>query len=442
MFMRKTLVFLVLVVGLLHSHAQDLATLPPVLLQGKLTDTTSCLLFSEMDMHYYNDQGPQRYNHAVEIVDAAHPWPPRWYTSVPIYTDSMTRKDTIDGMVTQYYIFDACVEGGNLCFFKAMSRVPKSVGERTIPGSGYIRLKKNLLPRDTIKSTIDRLVYFHEMRVNDKEEIMMDVKQWANLDLRKVTGEAKDSAVPSEYDLIQIYDKRQKLLYSWNPLDHLNPDVFDYKASLKHTFSSPDYGIDWSHITTSCFDLDGNILYSMRFIGIGKVSRKDGSLIWHHEWSDMPIINGKDTIRIFSPHDMRPISEDDTSNVYSVYSCGQNPEYPVAEAVVFRVHKKTHKITLVKNYRPEERIMSGGQGSFDLEANGDYIMNYGQAPNPVGSNNYRPFMQVGRGDSVFARYSLPKWVVCYRVHKLRNWPKPPRPEIVLKNGVLLATGDF
>lgn len=426
------------------SPAQDLPYLPPVLNLTNYKDSSTSFYFTTLDAHRFKGQGGQRFCNALQIIDAQQPWPPRWYASTPVYTDSLFSLDSLNHNWRLYFMFDPKVDGGYFSFFKSLTLTNRE-SEKTSANSAYIMLNSKMEPVDSINKNISKgHLYFHDFRINEKRERLIDVKIDTVLDFRRNTGNQKDSAVHSKLDIIYIIDSLDHVLFSWNPLEHLNQDIFEFKESLnQRSFSSMDTDlIEWSRLTSAVWDYDGNILYSMRFVGIGKISRLDGHVMWHVDFTDIPLAAGKDSVRWYSIHDFNFISENDTASIYSLYSLGTD-DVDWAKGVVFEINKKTNKIKLIRYIYPNNNYVGEGQGSIDVWDNGDYLLGYGLFPEDASQRDFRNFMQFGNSklDTVYANFQLPKFVYTYKIHKLQNWPPPPRPVIVQREGYLIAVGN-
>ncbi len=419
---------------------------PPLIGTMPNTDTGTCFLISTGDFSRdENTPELKPYVSTIQIVDADQPWPPRWYACTPLYSDEMFHNDTLQGLYRFDLMFDAKVEAGHLSFFKILSRQPKGVGQLIAPDlAAYILLDKNLEPFDSISSTTKkRNVYYHDFRINERGEKIIDLRKDTYLDLRDYSGEQKDSAVHCNIDYIQILDANDSILFSWNPLEHIHPDIFEYKETLreKPVGGNNNPLVEWTRLTSALWDYDENLLFSMRKIGIGKISRLDGRVIWAIYHTDIPYIAGKDTLEWYSPHDFNYLYDTETTATYSVYSNGKKG-VKYAGGVVFEQNKKTHEIKLVKHVTPQSKYVAKGHGNLDYKKDGSYVMSYGHLFDTDNPENFRDDMQYGKNDSVYGIYQTPKGNPIYKAHRLENFPRPPRPEIVLKNGLLEAKGDM
>ena len=76
-------------------------------------------------------------------------------------------------------------------------------------------------------------------------------------------------------------------------------------------------------------------------------------------------------------------------------------------------------------FPPEKIPNTGGGGNYDVEQNGDYLINYG---NFKGDTVRTLFESRNSKDELLARYAIDPNVLAYRVHKLDGW-RPGRPEV-------------
>ena len=119
---------------------------------------------------------------------------------------------------------------------------------------------------------------------------------------------------------------------------------------------------------------------------------------------------------------------------------GGNKEWRAC-ALEFTVDKKKYRIKTIKTILPEKNYEGRGQGNYELEDNGDYILTYGMIPEHD-SSTFRNFMQFGKEDSIYARYQLYPYVYCFKAHKLNYDWRPQRPKIVQEGATLKAAGDM
>jgi hypothetical protein len=353
----------------------------------------------------------------------------------------MYREDSINHVQSTDFILDAKVDGNYLSFFQFLVKIKDDMPIST-PVADYLLLNKSYEAVDTISrisQNHDKL-YWHDFRINKEGDRLISIKETKPIDLREKTGNPGDSAILSDIDIIQIIDKMGNVKLEWNPLKRLDKNVFQFEESLhsksftgQHKENGP---IDWSHLTSMQLDYDDNIIYSLRFIGIGKISSKDGSLMWHIDYKDLPIISGRDTIQWFFPHDFNFISQNDSFVTYSLFSLGNGKTN--SAGVVFQINKKTSKVKLVEYVNPEIPFVGSGQGGFEYTNHGNYIFSYGiyDLDKKV---KYRPSVQYTH-NGITSIYNFPDMVNAYRTYLLNDWPVPDRPQIVQSNNTLSVVG--
>ena len=199
---------------------------------------------------------------------------------------------------------------------------------------------------------------------------------------------------------------------------------------------------EWSHSNSICFDYDGNILYSYKHIGIGKISRADGHLIWHIERNKQKSNKYSDAIPIYLHHDLQAVKDPQGHESYTVLSNGDSL-HPECRAYQFRVdfnEKGEQIVKLINTYTPSETISNtGGGGNFDEDGDGNYLFNYGlfkQDP----SLTERPLFEYKYSkDKSAIEYSIASPLVfSYRIHKVGSG-RPPRPVIEIHDGRLYTS---
>jgi len=423
--------------------------LPPVFSFQQNNDSATSIILTTADVARFDGKAEEKsYVNSVQIVDADQPWPPRWYTSTPIYTDEMFNSVTKNGEYRYDMESDAKIINGYFSFYKILSKQKMGTGQLIAPEfAAYILLNEKMEPVDTIRSNLKRSnVFFHDLRINDKGERMVDLKKDTYLDLRDYTDDPQDTAVHCNIDYIHILDSNNKTIFTWNPLHHINPDLFQYKETVKRKAFMANHSdmVEWTRLTSALWDYDGNILYAMKGIGIGKVSRETGQVIWQVNYSDIPLVTpAKDTLEWYSPHDFNLLSHNATTATYSLYSNGYENTKPAC-GVIFEVEKKTNQFRLVKYVMPQTKYFANGQGNLEYFPNGDYAIGYGffEKSDTGKVSNYRNTLEYKLNDGNKGVYQLPQWIYTYKARLLRNWPRPPRPMILKKGDVLEASGGF
>jgi hypothetical protein len=339
---------------------------------------------------------------------------------------------------------DAKVEANTFSFYKILSQQEIGVGQLVAPEfAGYILLNEKFEPIDTVNSKEKGFnMYFHDLRTNTKGERMVDMKKNVLLDLRSYTKEEKDSAVNCNVDYIQILDTNNNTIFSWDPIKNIDSKLFRFKEILAGKAFATRHAdvLEWTRLTSALWDYDGDILYAMKKIGIGKFSRKDGHVIWQINYSDMPIISGGDTIEWFEPHDFNMLAETPTTVTYSVFSNGN--EQKKACGVIFEMDKQTHQVKLVKYIKPKTKYLADGQGNVDYDLQGNYAIGYGffEKSDTISKPYYRNAFEYQKANGNYGVYQMPQWVYTYKAHILEHWPRPARPVIHSQGDSLFVTG--
>jgi hypothetical protein len=420
--------------------------LPPVVGIFETKDTATSFIISTNDVARFDNKTEEKpYVNSIQIVDADEPWPPRWYVSTPYYSDSAYNTDTKDGFYRYDVVVDAKVDFGLFSFYKIISKQHLGIGQLVSPDfAGYILLNEKMEPIDTISSNTEKSnLYFHDLRINKKGERMVDLKKDMYLNLTKRTGNAKDTAVHCNVDFIHIMGANKKTLYTWNPLEHVDGDLFNFKEAVKRKAFAANHSdlLEWTRLTSALWDYDGNILYAMRQIGIGKASIKTGRVLWQINTKDMPFVSGKDTLEWYSPHDFNLLWQDATTATYSLFSDGIQNEKDIC-GVVFQYNKKNKQFKIVKYVPAQTKLWSNGQGNLDIQTNGDYAMGYGFFEPSDSNIGFRNVFEYRKTDGFSNVYQLPVHNYIYKARILKNWPRPTRPIITRKGVLLEVVGDL
>lgn len=452
--MRRGFWLAILLVSLINvSNAQRLNYLAPVINRSLNTDTGKSIILTTGDGARFRGISEKiPYTSSVQVIDVDQPWPPRWYTTTPVYTDEMYKMDTSNGRYHLYMLMDVRIVGGYFSFYKILSNPGINDGPlMNCEFAGYLLLNNKMEAVDTVKSSdAIRNLYFHDLSINSKGEKLVNLRKDTYLDLRDYSNDYRDTAVHCNVDYLQILDPvSDTITFNWNPLDHIHGNLFQFKEILKERAWGTGKAsvIEWTRLTSAQFDYDGNIIYDMKKIGLGKISREHGGVMWQITYRDIPMVAGTDTIRWYNPHDFNFLWEDDTSATYSVFSNGtklsERGHQELACGVVFQMHKTTRAIKLIKVLWPRKKYVGDGQGNISYSKSGDYVMGYGNFDQgTVPNDGFEPNLEYGQDSVVKGIYEFPKYNRTYKAHLLGNFPRPPRPGIIIKGDKLLAVGDF
>jgi hypothetical protein len=425
--MKPAFILLISFNVLIHPlYAQSLESIFPVTsAYCKLPDSVS-FVFASTDYNYFLNL-PASFTSSLQIIDANEPWPPRWY--LPSSFDSLLpfmALMPINGSVQQ-----------NKLSYYTVFRY-HSPGLNQIARVAYILCNEQAEPVDTFFGNLE--IDSHEFRLYPNgEKLYFDVAG-EKLNGRDLLG--LDTMMKIKYENIAISDSRDSVIFYWNTLSHLGlrsmyPVYRDIQRLIK-----TNNAFDFSHGNSLWFDYDGDILYSFKHIGIGKISRKDGHIIWRIDRSNLKPNLLSDTIPLFLQHDFKSVKDSSGNIIYTVLSNGDslNPHCKVLEFTLHWTADSVPVFKLFKRIIAPENIRITIAGNFDLEQNGNYLLNYGVYRSDTAANHNFLEYRDSR-DSLLAAYTVPSRCFYYRVHKTGNWG-PHRPVVIEKTGTLMCiTGE-
>ena len=406
--------------------AQDLDKICPILLeQGKPAGGVSFVLTGS-DCNFFRNKPPENEN-SIQIIDADQPWPPRWFSASVLDTSLGLPYSALIPLNAEY-------QNQNFSFFSIIKMKDKANFESN--KNGYIICDTNLEIRNTFVQP-DYDLDHHDFRIEANGEKLFFGLHDTVIDMSKIHNNPDDSALKLFYERIEITDTAGHISFSWDPMIHLGADApFKKYWHLKGFWNRPDI-FDWSHGNSVCFDYDGDILYSFKFIGIGKISRKDGHIIWKVDRKERQPNSFSDPIPLFLQHDLKCAKDESGNQFYTFLSNGDGGnkfcsacQFTVKDTLnelkIFRIKKRFWPIDDIPN--------SGGGGNYDVEPNGNYLINYGNFKTDTAKPRIL-FDCRDKNDQLISRYTIPVNSIAYRVHKLSNW-RPARPEVKLNKGSL------
>jgi hypothetical protein len=276
----------------------------------------------------------------------------------------------------------------------------------------------------------------HEYQENDIGERLFFVKKDTIIDISNLTGQKKDTAFRCLNELIKIVDASGRETFSWDPLKNLG---FESEFSGYKQMSSRWYkgaAFDWAHANSLYWDEDGNILYSFRFIGIGKISKLDGHIIWRIDRKCQRPNPLSDSIPIFLQHDFKVVRTENGEKAYSFWSSGdKTANYCIAYQFTVTGSSTVPVFKLLKHIKPQFPVTAtDAGGNYDTEPDGSYLLNYGKYQNDTTA--YRSFFEYrNQKNTLIGQYAAPNIIVSYRIHRLFGM-RPARPVIIQKEGSL------
>lgn len=407
------------------AHGQDLRKVCPVILKtGSLTDSLSFVL-TTLDNNLYKHK-PLKYASSIEIIDADAPWPPRWY--------ALHSSDTsIANKPTMMLMLNASYENERFRFFTMAAHHQRNE-------LAVLSCDKNMVPVDTFFAW-HKVMDSHDFISSPDGHLMYFALHDTVVDLRSAYGDPAELAINMTYQTIEIAGPDGRSVFSWNPLAVLGFDAiykpYRYTQGVRAGHSS----FDWSHGNSLHYDYDGDILYSFKHIGIGKISRADGHVVWRIDRNKQKVNALSDSLPIFLQHDLQAVRDASGNITYTVLSNGDSL-HPACRGLLFTVNfneKNEPVVKLIKTIRPSEQIPNtGGGGNMDMDQDGSYLLNYGLFSQDSTLPGRTLFEYKDAKNNRSAIYQTAPTIFTFRAHPMNGW-RPLRPVITLKRDQLTAT---
>ena len=423
-------VFISVIIFWRSSDAQSLESIIPInCTQNSLPDTASFIL-TATDYHLWLNQ-PIRYASSIQIVDAGNTWPPRWFVTAPV--DVNMREAGEMGLP----ITNASDQNGEVIFANAIFK--KYFNGNPGMQQAILMCNHQMELIDTFFKP-GREIDGHDFAINENGEKLYFLSCDTFVDMRGFFGNNSDSMVSVRYESIEIADKKGKTIFRWNPIENFGIDGMYKPYIYERSVMNNQVNLGWSHGNSLCWDADGNILYSFKYIGVGKISRTDGHFMWRVDRNNQKPGADSDSLPIFLQHDLKVVKDLNGVNTYTVLSNGDSL-HPHCTGYQFTVSGNMHDphLRIVKSFTATGNIPETGAGNYDVEKNGNYLIHYGIYKGDT-VNNHILFEYRDKDNRLLSQYSVMPYGFCYRVHKLDNW-QPPRPVIKKKGGALIAANE-
>ena len=332
---------------------------------------------------------------------------------------------------------NASIQNGKLVFFTVIDTVVHH--KRLNPPLGYVICNEHLEAIDTFvgngveMDAHDIYLYTNGSKAYfEVEDTLADV-QFKATHLNKIAN-----------DNIEIIDAKGNVVFHWNPYLRLgiNSMYPGYCCAGGRIFSNHDGGMNWARGSSLCLDFDGNILYSYRGVGIGKISVKDGSLMWRIDRNTQKLNEESDIIPIYMQHDFKSMRDAKGRIIYTLLSNGDETHDTVA-AYQFTVEKNKqgrYVAKLIKKIMPSVRRPATLAGNYDIDSRGRYILNYGFCLSDTSLKGNKPLFEFrDKDDKILNRYESQNLTASFRAHEI-SAIRPTRPQIIAQ-GQFLTTKD-
>jgi hypothetical protein len=394
--------------------------------QNSLPDSFSFLL-TATDYHLWAG-GPLSYASSMQIIDAGNPWPPRWFTTAPVDVNMRQANET--GLP----ITNAAEQHGEITFANAIFK--KYINGSAGMQQAYLMCNHAMELVDTFFKP-GREIDGHDFALNDSGEKLYFLSCDTLVDMRGFWGNKSDSLVSIRYERIEIADKKGKTIFRWNPIENFGIEGMYKPYIFEKSVMNNVVNLGWSHGNSLRWDLDGNILYSFKYIGIGKLSRADGHFMWRIDRNNQKPYAESDSLPIFLQHDLNVVKHLNGINTYTVLSNGDSL-HPHCTGYQFVITGEggNARLKIIKSFTATGNIPETGAGNYDVQSNGNYLINYGIYKGDT-SGNHILFECRDKTDKLLSQYTVMPYGFCYRVHQINNW-RPPRPVVRRKNGTLIA----
>lgn len=381
-----------------------------------LLDTKDCTPFLVKN-------GKTTLTSTVQLVNATQPFPPLWFQMGNPQTDT-------GGFFETTFLLDIRIqkESGNLTFF---SSYPGSFFGSTTFDTATLQPIDSLTTYKTAPAGDKFILDPHEYQVDKAGNKLFANKIRKKIDARCLSGLEKDSVRIGVINEILIVNKDDSVLLQWDPLEHLS--VCEMNWAYKDVDFTYGNAINWSHANSIRFANDGNIIYSLRHVGMGKINRKTGEIMWKLGGKDtLNSIRLADTANYYLQHDFLQ----QEGGLYTVFSNGDD-QHPYLEVLTYKIDEENKTAELVSRYKPEPNIYSNAMGSY--ECKGDTcIVNFGVYIQKTPEKT-QEMGKIWVGKKLVATLAAPPGNFAYKVLQTKWNAAQRRPKVsLLKGGMLRA----
>ncbi|KIR56964.1 hypothetical protein I315_00123 [Cryptococcus gattii Ru294] len=232
-----------------------------------------------------------------------------------------------------------------------------------------------------ISSTIsDSGIDFHEFSLTDNNTVLASVYIEEQYDLSSwgVTTEDGTSGWILGGAFEEIDVATGEAVFSWKSLDHINPsDCYNDPGSTGVSESTP---WDYFHINSVEKDLEGNYLVSSRHChAVYQISASTGEILWTINGRNSSFTMGEGSTFEWQ-HDARWLNNYTQISIFDNAATSWESDEKMARGLLLNVDTDAMSITLAQEYLPWNQTVSPSQGSMQEQANGNYLLGWGQVP--------------------------------------------------------------
>lgn len=262
------------------------------------------------------------------------------------------------------------------------------------------------------------------------EERIMDLSSLTTED-----GFAGDTDARVLGPIIQELDVNKNVVFEWKGIDN-----YSFNDVIPYFFVDPDF-LDFGHANALAIDLDGNILFSVRFFNeVTKINRQTGNIIWHlgGTRNDFTFVN-----------DTQPFTAQHHCNILpngnlTLFDNGELANPTLARGVEYELDQTNFTATKVWEYANTPGIASYALGSMQRLPNENNLICWGFSI-PEFDNDIE---EVDAAGNTVWELEWPELYCTYRAYKFEPiWDMEAlRPIITCDtahgNTVLAASGGF
>ena len=264
---------------------------------------------------------------------------------------------------------------------------------------GYVIMDDQFEASDTIRMGNGYFVDTHDMLLLDNGHYLMMAYDPQVVDMSEIVEGGDTAAIVTGF-VVQEVDVDQNVYFEWRSWDYV--EITDVSDTVDLTADE----IDYVHGNAFEFDLDGNLMISMRNMEeITKINYETGDIIWRLGLrAKKNEFTFNDTIGWSWQHDIRQLPN---GNI-TVFDNGRNhvPEQ-FSQAVEYQIDEENMIATLVWNHREDPDIYRPATGSHRRIADDRSLIGWGMGwpllateistdgerhldlIGPTGVNNYR-----------------------------------------------------
>ncbi len=407
-----------------HAQLNKLCPISSTVYDKQKIEGMNLLLNTKDFTPYLVQNGKTLRTSTLQLVRASNPFPPLWFQMGNPEADT-------GSFIGTTFLGDVRIQKDNkkLTFFG--SYPGKFFGATTLD-------IQTLQPIDSLtkyswptKDNVIMQLDSHDYQVDAEGNQLFANQVKQKVDARCLSGLEKDSVRYAVVNNIVILNAKDSVIFYWNPLEHMS--VCEMNWAYRN--ASLNYGdiINWSHINSIRFANDGNILYSYRHIGVGKINRKTGDIIWKLGGKDtLNSISIADTSGYYLQHDF----SQRTDGLYSVFSNGDTA-HPYLDGIVYKINEINKTATLVSRYRPKPEIYSLALGNYDYE-NGVSIINFGMYKPENIEADKQQIGQILVGEKIAATLFSSGLNFPYQIHTTKWSVAQLRPKIIFNKNKLFS----